>query len=76
MPTTPITRGPWRRRGRSRPKCDRASSEILARHRDKDWTLFDAISFAVLDARRVWRAFTFDHHFQQYGRIQLLGLPR
>jgi predicted nucleic acid-binding protein len=33
-----------------------------------------AISFAVLDARRVTRAFTFDHHFQQYGRIKVLGL--
>lgn len=48
--------------------------EILARHTDKDWTLCDAISFAVLDARRIRRAFTFDHHFRQYGRIQVLGL--
>ena len=48
--------------------------EILARHTEKDWTLCDAISFAVLDARRVTRAFTFDHHFRQYGRIQVLGL--
>ena len=50
--------------------------EILARHTDKDWTLCDAISFAVLDARRVTRAFTFDRHFRQYGRIQVLGLNR
>jgi len=40
----------------------------------KDWTLCDAISFAVLDTRRVARAFTFDHHFRQYGRVQVLGL--
>jgi hypothetical protein len=40
---------------------------------DKDWTLCDAISFAVLDSRRITRAFTFDHHFR-YGRIQILGL--
>ena len=39
-------------------------------------TLCDAIPFAVLDARRVTRAFTFDHHFRQYGRIQVLGLNR
>jgi predicted nucleic acid-binding protein len=50
--------------------------EILARHTDKDWTLCDAISFAVLDARHVTRAFTFDHHFRQYRRIQVLGLNR
>jgi predicted nucleic acid-binding protein len=53
---------------------EQRAKEILARHTDKDWTLCDAISFAVLDARRVARAFTFDHHFRQYGRIQVLGL--
>ena len=50
--------------------------EILARRTDKDWTLCDAISFAVLDTRHVTRAFTFDHHFRQYGHIQVLGLNR
>jgi len=50
------------------------AKDILARHVDKDWTLCDAVSFAVLDARRVSRAFTFDHHFRQYGRLQVLGL--
>jgi predicted nucleic acid-binding protein len=55
---------------------EQAAKEMLARHTDKDWTLCDAISFAVLDARHVARAFTFDHHFQQYGRIQVLGLKR
>jgi len=56
------------------PDEEQKAREILARHTDKDWTLCDAISFAVLDARRVRRAFTFDHHFRQYGRIQVLGL--
>jgi uncharacterized protein len=55
---------------------EQRAKEILARHRDKDWTLCDAISFAVLDGRQVSSAFTFDHHFRQYGRIQVLGLPR
>jgi len=50
--------------------------EIIARHSDKDWSLCDAISFAVLDARRIRRAFTFDRHFLQYGRIEILGLSR
>ena len=53
---------------------EQRAKEILVRHTDKDWTLCDAISFAVLDARHVTRAFTFDHHFRQYGRIQVLGL--
>jgi uncharacterized protein len=58
------------------PAEEQRAREILARHADKDWTLCDALSFAVLDARHVTRAFTFDHHFQQYGRIQVLGLNR
>ena len=56
------------------PAEEQQAKDILARHVDKDWTLCDAISFAVLDARRVSRAFTFDRHFRQYGRIQVLGL--
>ena len=56
------------------PAEEQRAKEILARHTDKDWTLCDAISFAVLDARRVRRAFTFDRHFRQYGRVQVLGL--
>ena len=56
------------------PTEEQRAKDILARHVDKDWTLCDAISFAVLDARRVSRAFTFDRHFRQYGRVQVLGL--
>ena len=61
---------------RALPAEEQSAREILARHTDKDWTLCDAISFAVIEARRVAKAFTFDHHFQQYGRIQVLGLKR
>lgn len=56
------------------PAEEQRAKDILVRHTDKDWTLCDAISFAVLDARHVSRAFTFDRHFKQYGRIQVLGL--
>lgn len=56
------------------PAEEQKAKEILARYTDKDWTLCDAISFAVLDARRVARAFTFDHHFRQYGHTQVIGL--
>lgn len=59
---------------RALPAEEQKAREILARHADKDWTLCDAISFAMLEARHVGRAFTFDHHFRQYGRIHVLGL--
>ena len=51
---------------------DRAR-EILTRYADKDWSLCDAISFAVMDSRGVGSAFSFDHHFVQYGRFEVLG---
>lgn len=52
------------------------AKEILARRTDKDWTVCDAIWVGMLDARHVTRAFTFDRHSLQYGRIQVLGLNR
>lgn len=55
------------------PAEEQRAKEILARHVDKDWSLCDAISFAVVDAREIAAAFTFDHHFRQYGRIRVLG---
>jgi predicted nucleic acid-binding protein len=59
---------------RALPVEDERAREIVTRHTDKDWTLCDAISFAVLEGRHIARAFTFDHHFRQYGRWQVLGL--
>ena len=58
------------------PAEEQKAKEILARHTDKDWTLCDAISFAVLETRDVSRAFTFDHQFRQYGKVHVLGLKR
>ena len=55
------------------PAEEQKAREILARHTDKDWTLCDAISFAVLESRRIRTAFSFDHHFGQYGRFEVLG---
>jgi len=59
---------------RALPAEEDRAREIIARHSDKNWSLCDAISFAVLEARGVRRAFTFDRHFRQYRRIEVLGL--
>jgi uncharacterized protein len=60
---------------RALPDAEDRAREIIARHSGKDWSLCDAISFALLDVRGVRRAFTFDRHFLQYSRIEVLGLP-
>ncbi len=56
------------------PEEEEYAKELLARYQDKDWSLGDAISFAVLERRGVGAAFSFDRHFRQYGRFELLGL--
>jgi predicted nucleic acid-binding protein len=61
---------------RALPDEENRAREIIARHSDKDWSLCDAVSFAVLDLRGIRRAFTFDRHFLQYNRVEVLGLPR
>ena len=46
---------------------------VRAAHGASDARLLDRHG-AVLDTRRVARVFTFDRHFRQYGRFQVLGL--
>ncbi|HEV8241609.1 MAG TPA: PIN domain-containing protein [Thermoanaerobaculia bacterium] len=58
------------------PHEEQRAKELLARYTDKDWSLCDAISFAVIEARRIGAAFTFDRHFLQYGRFEVLGRLR
>lgn len=59
---------------RALPEEEDRAREIVMRHSDRDWSLCDAISFAILDVRGIRRAFTFDRHFVQYGRIEVFGL--
>ncbi|MBA3451041.1 MAG: type II toxin-antitoxin system VapC family toxin [Chloroflexia bacterium] len=51
---------------------ERRARVIIATHDDKDYSLTDATSFAVMERLRIGTAFTFDRHFGQYG-FALLG---
>ena len=59
---------------RARREEEDRAKEILVTYSDKDWSLCDAISFAVIESRGVQRAFSFDEHFRQFGRFTVLGL--
>src|SRR2546430_533770 len=59
---------------RALPQEEERAKAILSSHADKDWSLCDVISFAVLESRGARTAFTFDRHFRQYGRFDILGL--
>jgi predicted nucleic acid-binding protein len=41
--------------------------DLYSRRPDKDWSLTDCISFAVMTDRGIAQAFTSDHHFEQAG---------
>ncbi len=44
-----------------------AALSLYASRPDKQWSLTDCASFAVMDARGVHDALTHDHHFEQAG---------
>lgn len=52
---------------RSRASDEERAREIIYRYDDKDFSMADAISFAVMERLHITRAFTFDRHFAQYG---------
>lgn len=45
---------------------------IIFQYDDKDFSLTDALSFAVMERLRIRAALSFDRNFAQYG-FQLLG---
>jgi predicted nucleic acid-binding protein len=47
--------------------------QILQHHRDKDYSLTDATTFAIMERLGIVEAFSFDRHFRQYGFL-VIGL--
>ncbi|HEX4053741.1 MAG TPA: PIN domain-containing protein [Tepidisphaeraceae bacterium] len=49
------------------PRWFEAGLELYSSRPDKDWSLRDCISFAVMHDRGIAEALTGDHHFEQAG---------
>ena len=49
------------------PKVQQAGFDLYESRLDKDWSLTDCVSFAVLSRRGLTEALTADHHFEQAG---------
>ncbi len=56
------------------PQEEQRAKEFLERYNDKNWSLCDSISFAVIDSRKIDAAFSFDRHFLQFGGCRVLGI--
>jgi predicted nucleic acid-binding protein len=52
---------------RVRERDETRAEEILNHYQDKDFSLTDALSFAVMERLGVRTAFTLDRHFAQFG---------
>lgn len=52
---------------RVNPDDEQFARDILHRYSDKDFSLTDATSFAVMERLGIRTAFAFDRHFAQYG---------
>ncbi len=55
---------------------EQVGRQLLLEHSDKDWSLCDAISFAMIEHRAAKGAFTFDRHFRERNTFEVFGLPR
>ncbi len=52
-------------------QLDEQAWQLLKARRDKDWSLVDCSSFALMEQRGIAQALTTDHHFEQAGFIRL-----
>lgn len=51
----------------------RNAREIIRRYEDKDFSLTDALSFAVMERLGIETAFSFDRDFEQFGLTILVA---
>jgi uncharacterized protein len=54
------------------PALHRSAMILLRQRQDKNWSLCDAVSFLLMNAKNIREALTTDHHFEQAGFVRLL----
>lgn len=50
----------------------RQSCQIFHQFYDKDWSFTDCASKALIDKLHLAQAFAFDHHFHQFGSVEVV----
>jgi len=51
----------------STPQLEKAAAALLRQYRDHDFSLTDAVTFALMSEREISQAFAFEHHFITAG---------
>jgi predicted nucleic acid-binding protein len=49
-----------------------AAAAVFRTYADKDWSFTDCTSKVVMEALGVTTAFSFDHHFRQFGNVTVV----
>ena len=55
----------------SNENIEMEAEQILSKYSDQDFSYTDAVSFAIMNGRRIKRAFSFDRHFVVAGFANL-----
>jgi predicted nucleic acid-binding protein len=45
---------------------------VFKRYADKEWSFTDCSSKVIMERSGITRVFTFDHHFRQFGTVQVV----
>jgi predicted nucleic acid-binding protein len=46
--------------------------QVFRQFSDKDWSFTDCTSKVVMESLNITQAFAFDHHFRQFGSVQVV----
>jgi len=57
-----------------RPTDETEAIKLMRQHKDKSYSLCDAVTFVVMRRLQLRRVATFDDHFRQIGEFGVLGL--
>ena len=49
-----------------------AAWDVFRRFADKDWSFVDCLSKVVMERLEIDTALAFDHHFRQFGNVQIV----
>lgn len=54
---------------------EREAVKLILQYEDKDFSFADALAFTVMERVGITSAFSFDRHFEQYGKFSVFRRP-